>query len=66
MLQDVIKLKQAAFWHGGKIRIGQACEAAAEGKVRQPKALRISFDQKRLEHYPALIKSTQNHCRLHI
>ena len=43
MLRDVIELKQAALWHGGKIRIDQACEAAAEGMVRQPKALRISF-----------------------
>ena len=43
MLRDVIDLKQAALWHGGKIRIDQACEAAAEGMVRQPKALRISF-----------------------
>ena len=59
MLRDVTELKQAALWHGGKIRIDQACEAAKEGTVRQPKALRISFDQKRLEHYPALIKSTQ-------
>ena len=43
MLRDVIVLKQAALWHGGQIRIDQACEAAAEGMVRQPKALRISF-----------------------
>ena len=43
MLRDVIELKQAALWHGGKIRIDQACEAAAESMVRQPKALRISF-----------------------
>ena len=43
MLRDVIELKQAALWHGGKIRIDQACEAAAEGMVRQPTALRISF-----------------------
>ena len=43
MLRDVIELKQAALWHGGKIRIDQACEAAAEGMVRQPKAPRISF-----------------------
>ena len=41
--RDVIELKQAAFWHAGKILIGQACEAAAEGMVRQPKAPRISF-----------------------
>ena len=43
MLPNIIELKQAALWHGGKIRIDQACEAAAEGMVRQPKALRISF-----------------------
>ena len=43
MLRDVIELKQAALWHGGKIRIDRACEAAAESMVRQPKALRISF-----------------------
>ena len=43
MLRDVIELKQAALWHGGKIRINQACEAAAEGMVTQPKAPRISF-----------------------
>ena len=43
MLRDVIELKQAALWHGGNIRIDQACEAAAEGMVRQPKAPRISF-----------------------
>ena len=43
MLRDVIELKQAARWLGGKIRIDQACEAAAEGMVRQPKAPRISF-----------------------
>ena len=43
MLRDVIELKQAALWHGGKIRIDQACEAAAEGMVRQSKALRISL-----------------------
>ena len=41
ILRDVVELKQAALWHGGKIRIDQA-------------------------HYPAFIKSTQNHCRLHI
>ena len=41
--RDVIELKQAALWHGGKMRIDQACEAAAEGMVRQPKAPRISF-----------------------
>ena len=43
MLRDVIELNQAALWHGGKIRIDRACEAAAESMVRQPKALRISF-----------------------
>ena len=41
MLRDVIELKQAALWHGDKIRTDQACEAAAEGVVRQRKALRI-------------------------
>ena len=66
MLRAVIELKQAALWHGGKIRIDQACEAAAEGMVRQRKHFEFHFDQKRLEHYPALIKSTQNHYRLHI
>ena len=34
MLRDVIELKQVALWHGGKIRIDQACKAAAEGIVR--------------------------------
>ena len=43
LLRDVIELKQAALWHGGKIRIDQASEAAAEGMARQPKAPRISF-----------------------
>ena len=43
MLRDVIELKQAALWHGGNIRIDQACEAAAEDVVRQPEAPRISF-----------------------
>ena len=43
MLRDVIELKQAALWHEGKIRIDQACEAAAEGMVRQSKALQIPF-----------------------
>ena len=43
MLRDVFEMKQAALWHGGKIRIDRACEAAAEGMVRQPKAPRISF-----------------------
>ena len=43
MLREVIELKQAALWHGGKIRVDQACEAAAEGMVRQPKAPRITF-----------------------
>ena len=43
MLRDVIELKQAALWHEGKIRIDQACEAAAEGMVRQMTAIRISF-----------------------
>ena len=39
LLRDVIELKQAALWHGGKIRVGQASDAAAEGMARQPKAL---------------------------
>ena len=43
MLRDVIELKQAALWHGGKIRVDQACEAAADGMARQPKESRISF-----------------------
>ena len=43
MIRDVIELKQDALWHGGKIRIDQACEAVAEGMVRQPKAPRITF-----------------------
>ena len=43
LLRDVIELKQAARWHGGKIRIDQASEAAAEGMMRQPKVPRISF-----------------------
>ena len=43
MLRDVIELKQAALWHGGNIRIDQASKAAAEDRVRQPKAPRISF-----------------------
>ena len=30
MLRNVIELKQVALWHGGKIRIDQACEAAAQ------------------------------------
>ena len=41
--RDVIELKQAALWHGGKVCIDQASEAAAEGMSRQPKARRISF-----------------------
>ena len=41
MLRDVIELKQVALWHVCKIRIDQACEAAAEGMARQPKAPRI-------------------------
>ena len=43
LLRDVIELKQAALWHGGKIRVDQASEAAAEGMTRQSKAPRISF-----------------------
>ena len=41
--RDVIEMKQAALWHGGKIRIDQACEDAAQGMARQPKVPRISF-----------------------
>ena len=59
MLRDVIELKQAALWRGGTIRIDQACEAAAEGMVRQPKALRISF---RSEEVRAL-SSTREHTK---
>ena len=43
MSREVIELKQAALWHGGKIRIDQARKAAAEGMMRQPKVPRISF-----------------------
>ena len=60
MLRDVIELKQAALWHGGKIRIDQACEAAAEGMVKQPKALRISF---RSEEVRALSGTHQEHTK---
>ena len=60
MLRDVIKLKQAALWHGGKIRIDQACEAAAEGMVRQPKAPRTSF---RSEEVRALFGTHQEHTK---
>ena len=60
MLRDVIELKQAALWHGGKIRIDQACEAAAEGMVRQPKALRISV---RSEEVRALSGTHQEHTK---
>ena len=60
MLRDVIELKQAALWHGSKIRIDQACEAAAEGMVRQPKALGISF---RSEEVRALSGTHQEHTK---
>ena len=60
MLRDVIELKQAALWHGGKIRIDQACEAAAEGMVRQPKALRIAF---RSEEVRAFSGTHQEHTK---
>ena len=60
MLRDVIELKQAALWHGGKISIDQACEAAAEGMVRQPKALRTSF---RSEEVRALSGTHQEHTK---
>ena len=58
LLRDVIELKQAALWHGGKIRIDQACEAAAEGMARQPKSPRISF---RSEEVRALSGTHQEH-----
>ena len=61
MLRDVIELKQAALWHGRKIPIDQACEAAAEGMVRQPKALRISF---RSEEVRALSGTHQEHTKI--
>ena len=60
MLRDVIELKQAALWNGGKIRIDQAREAAAVGMVRQPKALRISF---RSEEVRALSGTHQEHTK---
>ena len=60
MLRDVIELKQAALWHGGKNRIDQACEAAAKGMVRQPKALRISL---RSEEVRALSGTHQEHTK---
>ena len=60
MSRDVIELKQAPLWHGGKILIDQACEAAAEGMVRQPKALRISF---RSEEVGALSGTHQEHTK---
>ena len=60
MLRDVIELKQAALWYGGKIRIDQACEAAAEGMVRQPKAPRISF---RSEETRSLTGTHQEHTK---
>ena len=43
LLRDIIELKQAALWHGGKIRIDQDSEAAAEGMRRQSKVPRVSF-----------------------
>ena len=46
--RDVIEVKQAAPWHGGKTRIDQASEAAAEGVARQPKASRIPFRLERI------------------
>ena len=60
MLRDVIELKQAALWHGGKIRIDQACEPAAEDMVRQPKAPRISF---RSEGTRSLSDTHQEHTK---
>ena len=64
MLRDVIELKQAAPWHGGKIRIDQACEAAAEGMARQPKVLRISFRSEEISsviHQERAISSQTSH-----
>ena len=60
MFRDVIALKQAALWHGGKTRIDQACEVAAEGMVRQPKAPRISF---RSEEARSLSGTHQEHTK---
>ena len=60
MIRDVIELKQAALWHGGKIRIDQACETAAEGMVRQPKAPRITF---RSEETKSLSGTHQEHTK---
>ena len=60
MLRYVIELEQSALWYEGKIRIDQACEAAAEGMVRQPKALRISF---RSEEVRALSGTHQEHTK---
>ena len=53
MLRDVIELKQAALWHGGKIRIDQAW-------LRHPKALRISF---RSEEVRTLSDTHQEHTK---
>ena len=58
MLRDVIELKHSALWHGCKIRIDQACQAAAEGMARQPKAPRISF---RSEGTRSLSVTNQEH-----
>ena len=56
MLRDVIELKQAALWPGSK----NSWEAAAEGMVRQPKALRISS---RSEEVRALSGTHQEHTK---
>ena len=64
LLPDVIELKQAALWHGGKFRIDQASEAAAEGTVRQPKATRISFRSEGISsviHQERAISSQTSH-----
>ena len=62
MSRDVIELKQAALWHGGKILIDQASEAAAEGMVRQPKAPQISFrSEGTRSHLERAISSQTSH-----
>ena len=53
-------MKQAVLWHGGKIRIDLAGEAAAEGMVRQSKALRISF---RSEEVRSLVCTHQEYTK---
>ena len=58
--RDVIELKQAAPWHGGKTRIDQASEPAAEGMARQPKAPRITC---RSEETRTLSGTRQEHTK---